>query len=438
MSGGDGGNPVRALSPPEERAFRIARLAAAERMPYFAHALFAMEPAAAPGLGTFGVDPHWRLYMEPALLEGPGAWPARVAAAVLLHEAGHLIRDHAGRRDSLPAPVRLLAWNLAGDAEINDDLLAAGTPLPDGVVTPGALGLPDRGVAEDYYARLLAQEQAQPGALDRLDDGGPGCGSGSGGPAVPGELPWEPAAGLPGLGPADADLVRRAVAQDVKAAAARGRGTTPAGLERWASGVLAPPTVPWQQVLRGAVRGVLAGESGRADYTYRRPSRRRVPGVILPAMRGVSLAVALVIDTSGSMGQPRLDAALSEISGVLAAGGVSRDHLHVLACDAAAGAPQRVRSVSGIRLTGGGGTDMRVGIDAAAALRPEPNVIIVLTDGDTPWPERPIRPRLVCAVISPGPPRGTPGWAVTVHVPDGPSQGHRLARARPAAVPELA
>ena len=425
MSGGDAGPRVRGLSPPEEHAFRIARLAAAEQMPYFAHALFAMQPVAAPGLDTFAVDRNWRLYMDPALLTGPGAWPAATTAAVVLHESGHLIRDHDGRTGSLPAPVHPLGWNLATDAEINDDLIAAGTPLPEGAVTPGTLGLPDQGLAEDYYAQLVRSA-----SLDRFDDGGPGCGSGSGGPPVPCEVPWEAAAGMPGLGTAEADLVRRAVAQDVKAAGGRGRGTMPAGLDRWATGMLAPPTVSWQQVLRGAVRAAITGEAGRADYTYRRPSRRRVPGVILPAMRGVSLAVAVVVDTSGSMGQSQLDAALSEIGGVLATSGVSRDHLHVLACDAAAAAPQRIRSVSGIRLTGGGGTDMRVGIDAAAGLRPEPNVIIVLTDGDTPWPEHPPRPRLVCAVISPDPPRGTPEWAVTVHIPDGPAVGHGLARAR--------
>lgn len=437
MSGGTGDHPVRALSPPEEDAFRLARTTAVDWRPYFAHALFAVQPIAAEGLGTFAVDEHWRLYMEPARLEGPKAWPVSLAAAVLLHEIEHLIRDHSGRAAALPAPVHRLGWNLATDAEINDGLLAAGVPLPGKPVTPGGLGLPEEGAAEEYYARLLAQEQAQPGSLDWLDDGGPGCGSGAGGPAVPGELPWEVAAGLPGVGPADAGRVRRAVAQDVKTEAGRGRGTMPAGLDRWASGLLAPPVVPWQQVLRGAVRAVIAGQAGQADYTYRRPSRRRVPGVILPAMRGVSLSVAVVIDTSGSMGQPQLDAALSEISGVITASGVSGDRLYVLTCDAAAGAVQRVVSVSGIRLTGGGGTDMRVGIEAATGLRPPPDVIIVLTDGDTPWPQRRTRPRLVCAVISPGPPRGTPEWAVTVHVPDGPGQGRALALALPP-VPELA
>lgn len=45
----------RGLTKPEHEAFRLARLAATERCPYFAHALFVVSPLAAPGLGTFGV-----------------------------------------------------------------------------------------------------------------------------------------------------------------------------------------------------------------------------------------------------------------------------------------------------------------------------------------------------------------------------------------------
>ena len=218
---GDDGQRARALSGAEDDAFRIARLAAAQAMPYFSHALFAMQPVALPGLDTFAVDRNWRLYMDPALLAGPGAWHPGVAGAVLLHEVGHLLRDHAGRAESLPVPVNHLAWNLAGDAEINDDLLAAGTGLPTGVVTPASLGFADQGLAEAYYAQLVSQNL-------RRFDGGPGCGSGAGGPAEPGEVPWAASAGLPGLGPADADLVRRVVAREVATAASRGRGTVPA------------------------------------------------------------------------------------------------------------------------------------------------------------------------------------------------------------------
>ena len=409
---------VRPLAPAEAEAFRLARLNAAETMPYFSHALFAVRPLAAPGLGTFAVDRWWRQYMDPARLAGPHAWPPAVAGAVLLHEIAHLLRDHAGRETALPQPAHHLAFNLAADAEINDGMVAAGTALPAGVVTPAALGLPDRGLAEEYYEALIRRD---PASLAAYDDDGPGCGSGAGGPAVPGELPPDAVvdgSAVTGLDPAGSDLIRRKVAEAVRShQAGRGRGTLPAGLDRWASEILSPPVIPWPQVLRAAVRRALADQAGRTDYSYARPSRRRVPGIIKPAMRGPSLIVAIVVDTSGSMGQSELDAALAEVEGVLRSTGVARHQVSVLSCDAAAGAPARVRSARGIRLTGGGGTDMRVGIAAAATARPAPHVIIVLTDGLTPWPDRPGKARLVCAIISPEPPHGTPPWAVTVHIP---------------------
>ncbi len=285
--------PVRALTAPEAGAFRLARLVAAEHMPYFMHALFAASPLAAAGLGTYAVDRAWRLYLDPDLLVGPTAWSPATSGAVLLHEVGHLLRDHAGRADALPAPHDHLSWNLAGDAEFNDDLLAVGVPLPDGVVTPGALGCPDNGLAEDYYAAIAPPPNSGPGSspdcggsAQDADDGGAGCGSGAGAP-VPGELPATDSTAGPGISAAEADLVRRQVAADVTAhAASKGRGSVPAGLQRWASQVLAPPTVAWDRVLRAAVRRAVADRAGRADYTYRRPSRRQLPGIIKPAMRG--------------------------------------------------------------------------------------------------------------------------------------------------------
>ncbi len=117
------------------------------------------------------------------------------------------------------------------------------------------------------------------------------------------------------------------------------------------------------------------------------------------------------------MSEADLTAAVSEVQGVLTSSGIARDRLRLLTCDAAASAVQRVRSVRDIRLVGGGGTDMRVGIAAAEAERPCPDVVVVFTDGDTPWPDAPSRARLVCAVISDRLPVGTPSWAATVHVP---------------------
>lgn len=405
---------ARALSRDEQEAFRIARLVAAEHAPYFMHALFAATPLAAPGLGTFAVDRAWRLYLDPALLLGTARWEPRVAAGVLVHEVGHLLRDHAARADVLPRPHHHLAWNLAGDAEINDDLLAAGVPLPDGVVTPGGLGCDDGDLAETYYAALT-----RPGRSALPDDDGPGCGSGAGGPAEPGELPESVTIRQAGpLSPAEADLVRRRVARDVADhERTKGRGSVPAGLARWAAGVLTPPSVSWERVLRAAVRRAVADQAGRVDYTYRRPARRQTPDVVKPAMRAPSVVVSVVVDTSGSMSQRDLDAAMSEVRGVLRSTGVARDRLTVLSCDAAATTARRVRSVESVRLTGGGGTDMRVGITAAEQARPAPHVVVVLTDGDTPWPAAPTRARLVCGIVAASPRSDVPSWATTVHIP---------------------
>lgn len=409
---------ARPLSAPEAEAFRLARLVAAEWQPYLMHALFAVSPVAAEGLGTFAVDAWWRLYMDPARLVGDSRWETPQTAGVLLHEVGHLLRDHAGRAGQLPSPVHRLAWNLAGDAEINDDLIAAAVPLPGGPVTPEALGCPDGELAETYYASLSV--------LPNLpDDGGAGCGSGSGFPAAPGELPAGVDAGAgagAALDAAEADLVRRRVAQAVKdATSGAGRGSVPAGMDRWASGVLAPPVIGWARLLRSAIRRGLADQAGRIDYTYRRPSRRQVPGIVRPAMRAPRVRVSVVVDTSGSMSQADLDAAMSEIGGVLRSAGVDREGLRLVCCDAAAIRSVKVRSPGTVRLVGGGGTDMRVGIEAAEAERPGPDVVIVLTDGDTPWPDHPGRAGLVCGIIARRPPAdgSTPAWARTVHIPTG-------------------
>lgn len=410
---------VRELDSVEAEAFRVARLAAYEAMPYFAAALFSLTPVAAPGLGTFGVDRWWRLYVDPAvLLHG---WTPREAGAVLLHEIGHVLRVHAERADALAQPVNHRAWNYAGDAEINDDLLAAGAALPEGCVTPESLKCEPGGIAEDYYAHLMQSENKAGGLLGGQDDD-PGCGSGAGTGHIPGELPREHVlGGRAGIDDASGDLIRRQIAETVRAAEQSGRGTVPEGLRRWANEVLAPPVVPWYRVLRGAVRSSMAEAAGRTDYSYSRPARRRLAGVVLPAMRGPKLTVSIVVDTSGSMSQQDLSAAMSEIGGVLKSAGVASERVTVLSCDADSSAPQRVRRVQDVVLTGGGGTDMRIGITAACSVVPQPQVVVILTDGDTPWPEVPVRgTKLVCVVIGNlDAATRTPDFATTVAIPTG-------------------
>jgi len=448
-------NGVRQLNDVEREMFRTVRLAAYHACPYYASGLFSLIPVAAPGYGTWAVDKYWRLYIDPALLVGEDAWSIQDASGVLLHELGHLLRVHADRAAALPQPHNHSLWNLAADAEINDDLLDAGVPLPEGVVTPQALGCLPHDVAESYYAHLAATAPPQPNQPNQAggsgagqpntspggstppqggnqavggpagaghDDDGPGCGSGAGTAPVPGELPAaQEVDGRPGIDPATGGMIRRRIAEEVREAASKSRGTVPAGMQRWADEVLAPPKIAWNRLLRSIVRRAVCDAAGRVQFSYKKPSRRSGGGLIFPTMRGPRIRVSIVVDTSGSMSPADLSAALSEIRGVLKSAGVNGDRVTVFTCDAETGVPQRVSRAENVVLTGGGGTDMRVGIAAAEGTRPEANVLLCITDGYTPWPDKPTKARLVCVIVGDDERAAadTPDWALTVTVPSG-------------------
>ncbi|RAY16719.1 hypothetical protein DPM19_00625 [Actinomadura craniellae] len=374
-----------------------ARYRAATDRPYLSSALYSLSIVPSDAVPTMAVDRHWRCYVSPGFV---AATPVPELAGVWIHEVAHLLRDHHGRADRLPAADQRdrLRVNLAQDCEINDDLLADRLALPAGRVVPGDFGLSEGQLFEQYIPGI------PPSKTVVLD-----CGSGAHGRPAP----WE-RGGPRGMGPVEADALRRSTAEAMRAHQ-RSRGHLPAGWKRWAEQIL-EPVVDWRRVLAGAVREAVAWTGGAVDYTYRRPSRRTpaLRGVVLPSLRRPLPRVAIVVDTSGSMGEDDLAAALAEITGVLREVGVGGNRVSVLACDADVHAVSRVTSAGQVTLAGGGGTDMRVGIEAA--LRERPQVVIVLTDGFTPWPEEPASYRLVAALIGANPPE-PPRWVETAYIP---------------------
>ncbi len=349
-----------------------ARLWAVRHHPYLTAALFASPVVAAPGLGRIAVDDSWRLFVDPEVVDG---WSVEILGSLLIHHAGHLIRDHAGRARSLGVERSMSAdWALAADAEINDDLVGTGLRLPDDRVVPQELGWKPGRLAEEYFH-----------AEHVHTDSSPDCGSGS--DAVPRE--WELKGDMVGSGlpPGEQHLLRCQVANEVLDFSRGGVGRLSAGWRRWAEDLL-EPKVDWRRVLAAELRKGLSTVSGRVDYTYRKPSRRAsaCPQVLLPALERPVPEVVVLCDTSGSMSEEQLAGVLTEVDGLLKGVGLARNRVRVMAVDAAVQTVQSVTNARQINLVGGGGTDMGAGLAAAAKLRPRPSVIVVLTDGMTPWP----------------------------------------------------
>ncbi|WP_404963064.1 DUF2201 family putative metallopeptidase [Streptomyces sp. 147326] len=349
---------------------------AARVRPYLATALFALHAVESRRVPTMAVDRHWRCYVSPSFVDRT---PVEELAGVWVHEVSHLLRDHHGRGDryarahGLTGPGERLRMNIAADCEINDDAFGDGLVGLEDAVTPQALGLPAGQLMEDYLRQFRLSAHTQ--GLAWLD-----CGSGADGL----EREWDLGPdGAHGLSAQERDAVRFRVAQGIN-----GRpGSAPKGWQRWADEAFHPPQ-PWRDLLGAAIRSATSGSGAGEDYSYGRPSRRSagLPGAVLPSLRRRPPRVTVVIDTSGSVSDAELGSALLEVAAISRAVGGRRDLVTVVPCDAAARIVHPLCRGEGIPLLGGGGTNLREGFAKALRTGPRPDVIVVLTDGQTPWP----------------------------------------------------
>jgi predicted metal-dependent peptidase len=387
----------------DARKLAAARLSATARMPYLASAIFASTVVKDADSGTIAIDHSWRIHADPAIVE---QLSVEQLSRLLVHLSAHAIRDHASRAQQLGVAEdkQRARWNRCADAEINDDLLADGLVPDVAPDLPRTLRCEPGGLAEGYY------EDARDGPR-RWD-----CGSGADGCERPGD-------GIGNIDPQQAQLLRLSVAAEIQREHAREPGRVAGGWVHWAESVL-PSRIDWRRVLAAEARSAVAAVAGKVDYSYRRPSRRAHLNrrVVLPTLQRPIPDVAIVCDTSGSMHERLLARALAEIEAVLTRAGLRQAQVRVLTVDTAVHAVRRVSRATHVQLAGGGGTDMGSGIESAAELRPRPSVVIVLTDGYTPWPDQPPPGiRVIVGLLTEGlPPSGwaPPGWARTVIIED--------------------
>ncbi|WP_028987546.1 vWA domain-containing protein [Thermicanus aegyptius] len=428
-----------------------------KKRPYFASAVYSLLPIESETVETMAVSETGVLYYS----KNVEKWTTEEISAVLYHEILHLLQVHFVRLKEYPHEVA----NIAGDLEINQILREDGFQLPeiDGkeALFPEPFGFPKNLLAEEYAEWIMknailrnggnqsngtsGQEGGQSGnqsggtsgqggsqqgggqSVDQGDQssspastGGAKPGAGVSGSAATGRTaPWENAESEGKLTPGRLEVIRREVAHAI-AEAAKGRGDVPGGLIRWVETVLEPPKVDWRLMLRNLIRSG-ATKSGAEDYSLQRPNRRiRTTEYLLPGMIRRRPNVAVVVDTSGSVSDRELEELLSEVQGLLKFADLS-----LVYADAAAYGAHKITdsSKSAFRRAlkdarGGGGTDMGESAKAAAKLRPRPDVIVVLTDGLTPWPDQPLPVPMVVGIIRPNKDvwANVPAWAKKVKI----------------------
>lgn len=148
-----------------EQALRMARAYAAEKLYWFASALYSshiMLTGACPFIAA--IDDGMRVYFNPKLLATLLAKKASTQFAlpelawIWVHEICHRLREHSERVSEKDAEP--LVWNAACDCEVNDSQWQGLEPpelFPP--LLPSDFKLPDGRLAEFYYDELLRKGQ---------------------------------------------------------------------------------------------------------------------------------------------------------------------------------------------------------------------------------------------------------------------------------------
>jgi predicted metal-dependent peptidase len=392
------------------------RATALDMMPYMASILLALRPVNSPGLGTFAVDKFYRLHIDFDKVTENGI---DYCAQALLHECFHIFAHDSERADEHGvAPRDKMLFNVAADCANNDDLADAGcNELAEHTMMPAKIGAENYQTAEFYFDFLKEQQDdAQDedngersgsgsdgdgeggsqgsGQGDGQDEGWGGCGSVSGGEKAPCELDENDDLGghAPAASASEAKIHDIAVAAEIREAASKNPGSVPRGLREHAEQTLAPAQVNWRL--------------GDFDVTYSRRNRRQssVPygdgRIIRPGSETPIPNLAVVRDTSGSMGAAELQAVTNEVEGIAKQLGIRDDNLIVLDVDTVVAAKRKYRRAGDLaEVAGRGGTDMANGIIEASKLKPAPTVIVCITDGYTGWPEAQLPMPVIACII---------------------------------------
>lgn len=350
--------------------------------PFFASILLRRQLIKDDSIPTLAVDAKGRIYYNEKFVES-----LTVPQVVwgLCHEVGHVIGQHAVRRGTRN-PRK---WNYAGDAWINDTLTDAkvGDPIPNCVDMPGS----KNDTVENIYANLPEGDCGG-------GQGGDQSGDGNGGFPAPGGtgediIYGDGQNGGKQLTPDEIREIEGEIKVQIAEAAqaAKMRGKLSGKLAEIVADLLDVKT-PWYEILeKHCTARVQQGQS------WRRPNKRFVDAY-LPSMDKLPQMGELVvqIDVSGSISRQELAYYNGHLSRIIEQCRPSK--VHAIYVDTAVQRHDEFECGDEVKLEfySGGGTDMPVGFDYLAEQGIEPDVMVILTDGYTPFGDDPGYPVVWC------------------------------------------
>jgi predicted metal-dependent peptidase len=357
-------NPQRVL---ENAVVRLLK-----SKPFYGHLMLGFRRRVAAGQYAIGVT---IANGTPVLLVDPDRFSEYTVdeqQALLEHAIKHLLHLHPVRGSGR----HRLTWNVATDLAINPFI----ENMPEQAPFPAKYQLED-GLSAEEYARLLTPafdtgslEGQGIGNADRDTGGQHGEGAEE---LLDDHQIWSEADSTPEC------LAEQVVRDLVREAHRKAHGEVPEDIREVVQGWLAPPTIPWRQVLHQFIG--TAGRIGRQS-TWQRQHRRfqhNTPGT--RKRRQLNLLVA--IDVSESTDEAPMRESFARELLQISRGRDSR--ITVLY------AHSRIRRIDQFRSNqtvmevfhGGGFTDLRPVFEHAREMHPLPAAIIYLTDGYGPAPE---------------------------------------------------
>ena len=377
-----------------------------------------------PTAGVLAKDGDLKMWYNPSFMAGLTSLQVR---GLLKHEALHLALMHTTTRRLTPHKVH----NWAADLAINSTIPEV--ELPEGGLIPGKAfapltpeqqakmqpeqiaryqrmsdfiaALPKGLSTEDYFARLMEDEQMKQdmesqeqdkgqGGGDAPGEGGKGGepgdgesggagGSGSGGPPMPGEMDSHD--GWDSLSDEEKELaaakVRQAVGEAAKRCDQKGSwGSVPSAMQGEIRQLLTSE-IPWQAVLKKFV--------GFTKRSVRSTSWNRVnkknPMLMPGARKKNTASIAVYIDQSGSVSDHELELLFGELGGLSRHTEFTCFHFDTEVDEDSETVWKKGR-VKQPHRTRCGGTDFKVVQDHAMKNKHRFDGYLVLTDGYAPDP----------------------------------------------------